>query len=116
MEPIVIETQIKSSIETVWNCFTTPEHVMGWNFATEDWCCPSAESDFVVGGKFCYNMAAKDGSMSFDYWGIFRQIQPCHSIEYSLGEDLGESRWVKVEFMELADAGIVSVKETFVVS
>ncbi len=114
MDLITVESVVATDLETVWNCFIEPGHIRGWNFASDDWHCPEAESDFRVGGKFMYKMAAKDGSFAFDYWGYFRSIEPKTALEFALGEDLGESRWVRVEFSVLADNGGVRVVEQFV--
>lgn len=68
---MVIKTEIKSNIKLVWDCFSLPEHIVQWNFASPEWHCPSAENDLRVGGKFSYRMEAKDGSFGFDFWGIY---------------------------------------------
>jgi len=114
MEPLVVKVVVNASIEQVWNSFTEPHHIRGWNFASDDWHCPKADSDLRVGGKFCYTMAAKDGSMQFDFWGHFRVVKPMQSLEFSLGEDLGSSRWVRVDISEMLDGSGVLVEEQFV--
>ena len=78
-----------------------------WNYATDEWCCPNAEVDLTVGGKFKYRMDAKDGSMGFDFEGKFVSIEQNSRIEFSLDDD----RKVLVEFKEL-ESGI-QLKETF---
>lgn len=74
MEKITIEVTINKPIERVWDAYYLPEHVTHWNFASEDWHCPKASNEFVVGGKFNYRMEAKDGSMGFDFIGIYDEI------------------------------------------
>ena len=74
MELITVEAIIEAPIKTVWDFWTKPEHVMHWNFASNDWHCPRANSDFNVGGEFHYIMAAKDGSVEFDFCGTFTKI------------------------------------------
>ncbi|MBP7273870.1 MAG: SRPBCC family protein [Saprospiraceae bacterium] len=83
---IKVETIIRKDIATVWQCWTSPEHVVNWNFASDDWHCPTAENDLQVGGKFTYTMASKDGQMSFDFWGIYDEIFPHQKIEITLGD------------------------------
>jgi uncharacterized protein YndB with AHSA1/START domain len=56
---IKIETHINSSIQKVWEMFTTPEHICNWNFAGDDWHCPAAQLDLTVGGSFTFTMAAR---------------------------------------------------------
>jgi uncharacterized protein YndB with AHSA1/START domain len=71
---IKIETHINSSLENVWNCWTTPEHIMNWNFAGDDWHCPAARIDLVVGGSFTFTMAARDASFQFDFEGTYTEL------------------------------------------
>ena len=74
MELITVESTIEAPIDMVWDFWTKPEHVMHWNFASNDWHCPNANSDFNIGGEFHYIMAAKDGSVEFDFCGTFTKI------------------------------------------
>lgn len=74
MDLITVESIIEAPIDMVWDFWTKPEHVMHWNFASNDWHCPRANSDFNVGGEFHYIMAAKDGSVEFDFCGTFTKI------------------------------------------
>jgi uncharacterized protein YndB with AHSA1/START domain len=71
----------------VWEYFTNPVHVKNWNNASPDWHTPNATNDLQIGGKFNYTMAAKDGSVSFDFWGIYTLIQTEKAINYTLGDD-----------------------------
>lgn len=98
MEKNIITTQITllRPVEVVWEYFTQPEHVVNWNFASNDWHCPEASNDLREGGKFSYIMAAKDGSFSFDFWGIYTRIIENKTIEITLGDD----RKVWIEFSE----------------
>jgi len=84
---IQVETLIQASIETVWDCFTNPKHIIHWNFASPDWHCPKATNDLIEGGEFHYIMAAKDGSSEFDFWGTFQQIKEREHLEILLGDD-----------------------------
>ena len=96
-----------SSPTIIWDMWTSPEDIKSWNFASDEWCCPNAEIDLKVGGKFSYRMEAKDGSMGFDFDGTFTKVVPCEIIEF----ELGDSRQVTVEFIEISDG--VRVVETF---
>lgn len=86
MKQITVKANIKAPLTMVWKCWTEPNHVQNWNFANNDWHCPTAESDFTIGGEFHYMMAAKDGSFSFDFWGTFMNIQEEKSLEIILGD------------------------------
>jgi uncharacterized protein YndB with AHSA1/START domain len=41
---IVVETLVKKNLQTVWECWTMPEHIVNWNFASEDWHAPAAKN------------------------------------------------------------------------
>ena len=83
---ITVSVKIDASVEKVWNYFTQPKHIVNWNFANDDWHSPSAENDLTVNGLFKYNMAAKDGSFSFDFWGNYTQIETHKTIAYTMGD------------------------------
>lgn len=104
---ISIATLVKAPIEKVWKYWTDPSHIIHWNFASDDWQCPSAENDLRIGGKFSSRMEAKDGSFGFDFWGIHTNL-----IEYSkISSELGDGRKLSVTF-ESSDEGTI-VKEDF---
>ena len=91
---ISIEAEIEASIKDVWNAWVTPEDITRWNFANDEWCCPSAESNFEVGGQFNYRMEAKDGSMGFDFKGSFTEISLLNASQTMLEDE----REVRIEF------------------
>jgi uncharacterized protein YndB with AHSA1/START domain len=107
MEPITVQNTIEASIENVWALWTDPVHVKNWNFASNDWHCPRANSDFVVGGEFHYIMAAKDGSVEFDFCGTFTKIMDQSAIQIFL-ED---GREMNLQFITEGQA--TKVIETF---
>ncbi len=104
---IVVETNIKASKEHVWTCWTTPEHIIQWNQASEDWHTPTAENDLSEGGTFVYRMEAKDGSMGFDFEGTYDQIIEHELITYTMPDH----RKVKVEFIQ--EDTVIKVIEVF---
>lgn len=104
---ISIETEVAAPIDVVWNAWVTPKDITNWNFASDEWCCPSAEINLEVGGKFKYRMEAKDGSMGFDFEGVFTNIAQQKAIHFKLEDN----RDVKVEF--IASPVGTKVIETF---
>lgn len=85
---ITVSTVIKNkSLAEVWDFFTNPKHVMNWNYAGDDWHCPKAENNLEVGKSFTYTMAAKNGEMSFDFSGIYTEIEEFSKISYVLADD-----------------------------
>lgn len=80
----------------LWDRLINPEKVMTWNFASDDWHCPQAKNDLRVDGEFHYDMAAKDGSFSFDFWGIYSEIEPGVRLCFVLGD----GRKVRIDLIE----------------
>ncbi len=103
---ITVEASINAPVAKVWSCWVTPEHIMRWNAASDDWHTPSATNDLRVGGTFTSRMEAKDGSMGFDFSGTYTELQPHALIAYRLGDGT-EAREVRVEFEPVADTTIV---------
>jgi len=105
--PITVEVTIQAPFEKVWECWTKPEHITKWAFASDDWEAPAAENDVRVGGKFKTVMAAKDKSSSFDFTGTYTAVKEHALIEY----DMTDGRHVKVEFNQVPEG--VKITETF---
>ena len=101
---IIISTEVQAPVEKVWNFWTQPEHVIHWNHASEDWHCPKANNDLKVSGKFSYTMAAKDGSMSFDFEGVYDAIDLYKQIVYTILD----GRQVEVLFVSNGNSTVVT--------
>jgi uncharacterized protein YndB with AHSA1/START domain len=104
---ISVETVIDAQAETVWKCWTTPEDIIGWNNASDDWHTTRAENDLRAGGKFLSRMEAKDGSTGFDFTGVYIAVRINKRIEYSIID----GRNVKIDFV--AHGNGTKVTETF---
>ena len=91
---VSISTTVNAPIEIVWDAWTSPKHITKWNFASDEWLCPSATNDLQTGGTFNYRMESKDGSMGFDFGGTYTKIERHQSISYKLADD----RTVRIEF------------------
>jgi uncharacterized protein YndB with AHSA1/START domain len=105
---ITIESTVEAPVEKVWQCWTKPEHITKWNAASDDWHTPHAENDVRVGGSFKSRMEAKDGSMGFDFGGIYDEVKPNETIAYTMGD----GRKVHVSFSDLGN-NKTKVIETF---
>jgi uncharacterized protein YndB with AHSA1/START domain len=81
---ITIESIISADAKKVWDYYTNPEHITKWNFASDDWHCPSAENDLRIGGKFKSRMEAKDGSFGFDFEGVYDEVINQKKIAYTM--------------------------------
>ncbi len=104
---ITVENTIQAPIEKVWNFWTKPGHITQWNNASDDWHTPHAENDLRVGGSFVSRMEAKDGSMGFDFGGVYDEVMNNEYIEYTIGD----GRKVKVIFTTSGDT--TKVVESF---
>lgn len=101
---ITVQTRVDASLEETWKCWITPEDVMVWNHASEDWICPAATNDLRIGGKFNYRMEAADGSMGFDFEGEYDQLEPMKTIGYFLAD----GRKVRISFTRERDLTVIS--------
>jgi len=81
---ITVETTVDAPILKTWKFWTSPEHIIHWNNASDDWHTPRAENDFRVGGSFLSRMEAKDGSFGFDFAGAYNEIKTHELIIYTL--------------------------------
>ncbi|MEO8516885.1 MAG: SRPBCC family protein [Flavobacterium sp.] len=104
---ITVATTVNTPVEKAWEFWTKPEHITQWNNASEDWHSPKAENDLRKDGKFNFRMEAKDGSMGFDFNGIYTNIITNKSIEYAI-ED---GRKVSIDFN--SNGQTTTITETF---
>ena len=104
---LTVSSLVNAPIELAWQAFTQPEHITQWNFASEDWECPTASNDLSVGGAFSYRMQAKDGSMGFDFAGTYSKVVPLEQIDYTIGD-----RSVSVRFEKLS-GGQTKITQAF---
>ncbi len=81
---ITVEITVNTTVNRVWKMWTSPEHIIHWNNASDDWHTPRAENDFRVGGSFLSRMEAKDGSFGFDFAGAYNEIKTHELIKYTL--------------------------------
>ena len=99
-EAITITTIVRAAKEKVWDCYTLPEHIIRWNFATPDWHCPAAHNNLTLGGTYHARMEAKDGSFAFDFKATYQKIIPYDSFQFVMEDGR------KVHFsLEESDAG-----------
>lgn len=103
---ITVSVEVKAPVSKAWDAYITPDAITKWNFASDDWHCPSSSVDLRVGGVFSSRMEAKDGSFGFDFEGTYTNIIEHQLLEYGFGdrtasvifEDLGDITKVTVEF------------------
>ncbi len=91
---VSLQANIHLPIEFVWKYWTSPEDIVNWNNASDDWHTTRAENDLRVGGRFVSRMEAKDGSVGFDFGGVYNKIELNRQIEYTIDD----GRKVKIVF------------------
>jgi len=101
---ITVEAIVNAPVGEVWRAYNTPEDIMQWNAAADDWHCPASSVDLREGGEFSSRMEAKDGSFGFDFAGTYTKIVEHERIDYAFGE-----RSATVEFEPVGDAVRVRV-------
>ena len=105
--PITVHTTVNAPVTKVWKYWSEPEHIMQWNAASDDWHTPHSENDLRTGGSFKSTMAAKDGSFSFDFGGVYTAVEEHRLIEYTIGD----GRKVSIIFEDQGNS--TKVIETF---
>lgn len=93
---ITIQTTLPVDAQTAWEYYTNPVHIIKWNFASDDWCCPSAENDLQVGGKYKARMEAKDKSFGFGFEATYTEVVPGKTFTYLMVD----GREVNTSFQE----------------
>lgn len=101
---IMVETEVKAPIDAVWGAYTTPDDIVSWNAASDDWHTTKASVDLREGGAFSSRMEAKDGSMGFNFAGTYTKVVPKTLIEYEFG-----GRLARVDFVDGASGVVVRV-------
>ena len=104
---ITVEGFVNAPLNTVWESWTAPQHIVKWSFASDDWHTTKAENDLRVGGTFSSRMEAKDGSFGFDFEGVYDEVETNKLIAYTLGD----GRTVKIKFT--ATGNETHIAETF---
>lgn len=106
-DEITIEALVEAPVERVWQRWTEPDHITQWNFASDDWCCPSAENDLTPGGRYRARMEAMDGSFGFDLEGVYDEVTVHQKLSYTMTD----GRRVTTVFH--VEGGATRVKTTF---
>ena len=91
---ITVKTIVNAPVSKVWEYWTKSEHIMQWNNASDEWHTPAAKNDLRKDGRFVFTMAARDGSMSFDFEGVYTEVVEHKLIAYVMAD----SRTAKIIF------------------
>ena len=93
---ITISALVQAEASKVWDYYTSPDHIVNWNFADPSWHCPDATNELKVGGLYHARMEARDGSFGFDFDATYTEIETGKRIVYEFG-----GRSAAVDFEEL---------------
>ncbi len=104
---ITVSALIDAPITRVWECWSNPEHITRWTFASDDWEAPFAENDLRIDGKFKTRMQSKEGNQGFDFTGTYTDVKEHKLIEYLMDD----GRKVSVQFEDISSQ--TRVTETF---
>ena len=104
---ITVIATVQAPVQKVWDYWTKPEHITQWCQASDDWHAPYADNDAVTGGTFKTTMAAKDGSMSFDFEGVYDEVRPQEKISYTMSDGR------KVDVLFRAEGSGTRIEESF---
>jgi uncharacterized protein YndB with AHSA1/START domain len=94
---ITITATISADRNKVWDYYTLPEHITKWNFASDEWHCPKATNDLILGGKYYARMEAKQGDMGFDFEAFYIDIIGNKKLSYRMSD----GREVNILFKDL---------------
>jgi uncharacterized protein YndB with AHSA1/START domain len=73
-QQLLVSTIVPVEPKRAWQLYTNPDDITQWNFANDEWHCPSAGVDLKVGGTHTARMEAKDGSFGFDFHGTYTEV------------------------------------------
>ena len=89
----------------VYDAFLSPEDVLQWHRASDDWTTPHAETDPRVGGRFSIGFGDPTGEYSFDFTGSYTELDHPNRIAYTIDD----GRKVEINFADTAtDRTLVS--------
>lgn len=96
---IRLEQNVPAPPERVFDAFVTPDDLLQWHRASEDWTTPHAETDPRVGGKFNIGFGDPTGEHSFDFTGTFTDVNRPNRLAYTIDD----GRKVTVDFTDAGD-------------
>lgn len=102
---IQVQVDVAAPIHVVWDAWTLPEHIVQWNMASEEWHCPRASNEVKVGGRLSATMAARDGSMEFDFGGTYTEVEVGTRLVFVMDDQ----RRVEIDF-STTDRGVTIVE------
>lgn len=97
-EMVTFNQTISAAPERVFAAFITPDDLLKWHRASDDWTTPHAETDPRVGGRFNIGFGDPTGENSFDFTGEYTEVDRPNRLSYVIDD----GRKSQIDF---ADAG-----------
>src|SRR5690606_24627741 len=82
---LTVETVVDTDLDKAWSAYNSPEDIVRWNAASDDWHSPRSEEELREGCTFCTRMEAKDGSTGFDFGSTYPPVVQHELDAYRLG-------------------------------
>lgn len=98
MTMVTFSQTISATPERTYDALLSPDDLMQWHRASEDWTTPHASTDPQVGGRFSIGFGDPTGEHTFDFTGAYTELNRPHRIAYTIDD----GRKVEIDF---ADAG-----------
>lgn len=98
-EMITFEQTISATPERVFDAFITPDDLLHWHRASDDWTTPHAETDPRVGGRFNIGFGDPTGENSFDFTGKYTEIDRPNRLSYVIDD----GRKSQIDFTDSGD-------------
>ena len=102
-QQITVSTTVPVLPASAWKFYTSADDVIQWNFANDEWRCPSATIDLRVGGVHSARMEAKDGSFGFDFEGTYSEVDAPNAVTL----DLEDGRKARTTFKPVVSGTLV---------
>ena len=114
---LVIERVLPADRETVFRCWTDPEHLARWFGPTPGHCTPIADIDLRVGGRYRIGMRKGDDGKTQIVGGVYQEISPAKLVftwAWETSVQPPDETLVTIEFHELGDqTRLVLIHERF---
>jgi uncharacterized protein YndB with AHSA1/START domain len=115
---LVIERVLPADRETVFRCWTDPDHLARWFGPTPDHSTPIAEIDLRVGGRYRIGMRKGTEAESHIVGGVYREIAPPAKLVFTWAWETSvqpsDETVVTIEFHEMGNqTRLVLIHERF---
>jgi uncharacterized protein YndB with AHSA1/START domain len=83
---IEVTVTVNAPIEKIWKLWTSPKDIMQWNNPSADWHTTKVENSLRPGGAFLFFMGLKNGDFTFNFTGVYDNVEINRLISYTLND------------------------------